>query len=296
MGMGQSYRDQPAYVAVLQEAEAVLGFALQQLLAEGPAETLTRTEIAQPALLSVGYGIYRVLQEQGLQPAAVAGHSLGEYTALAAAEVLSFSEALQLVQKRGQLMQAACEQTQGGMAAVVKVARPQLEALLSQAPWQGRVVIGNYNSPSQWVLSGAQEALEALGTELRSRKLGRLIPLKVSGAFHSPLMAEAQQELNAIIAAAPLQDARIPVITNLDGEVTTAAADFRRKLQKHLLAPVRWEASVRTLNALAPCFLEAGPGQVLSGLIRQTLPEARVFPLAEATDLKSLLSQESFHD
>lgn len=289
VGMGQSYQNQPAFAEVLEEAEAVLGFSLRTLLAEGPAEVLNRTEFAQPALFCVGYGIYRVLSQMGLQPAAVAGHSLGEYTALVAAGVLPFTEALRLVQKRAQLMQRACEHTPGGMAAVLKTDHAQLEALLSAPPWRGRVVIANYNSPSQCVLSGERAVLETLMAELRQRKLGRLLPLKVSGAFHSPLMAEAQQELSAAMADLKFHAASIPVVTNLDGEVTTAAEDLRRKLQQHLLAPVRWEACVRTLRLFTSFFLEAGPGQVLSGLIRQTLPEAQTLSLEQVTVLESLL-------
>lgn len=296
LGMGQSYLTHPVYTEVIQAAEAILQQPLSQLMAEGPIESLTRTEIAQPALLTVGYGIYQVLQSQSEQPpAAVAGHSLGEYTALACAGALDFESALKLVQLRGQLMQKACEQSPGAMGAVLKADFAGLTALLAEPQWQGKVGVGNYNSPSQWVLSGQAEALEAMGTEIRTRKLGRLIPLKVSGAFHSSLMAEAQAELNAAIDALPLQDARFPVVTNLDGEATEAAEDFRRKLRDHLLSPVRWEACTRTLGHFAPRFFEMGPGQVLSGLIRQTLPSAEVLSLADASALSISLNGVSDH-
>lgn len=286
LGMGQTYQSHPAYREVLQSAEHILNLPLGQIMAEGPSETLTRTEIAQPALLTVGYGMYQVLRSQTEQaPAAVAGHSLGEYTALACADALDFESALQLVQLRGQLMQKACEQSAGAMGAVLKADFEGLTALLAEPPWQGKVGVGNYNSPSQWVLSGDAASLDAIGAEIRARKLGRLVPLKVSGAFHSPLMAEAQSELNAAIGALPLREARFPVVTNLDGEATQAAESFRVKLQSHLLAPVRWEACTRTLGLFAPRFFELGPGQVLSGLIRQTLPESEVFSLAEASNL-----------
>lgn len=296
LGMGQTYLSHPAYNQVLQAAEAILNLPLAQIMAEGPIERLTRTEIAQPALLTVGYGIYQVLSSQTTQaPEAVAGHSLGEYTALACADALDFESALKLVQLRGQLMQAACEQSPGAMGAVLKADLEGLTALLAEPQWQGKVGVGNYNSPSQWVLSGQASALEAIGAEIRARKLGKLVPLKVSGAFHSPLMAEAQQALNAAIDTLPLRGARFPVVTNLDGEATQAAEDFRRKLRAHLLSPVRWEACARTLGHFAPRFFEVGPGQVLSGLIRQTLPEAEMVSLADASALSIYLNGVSDH-
>jgi [acyl-carrier-protein] S-malonyltransferase len=289
LAMGQTYLQEPLYQQIMARAEDCLDLPLNQLISDGPIAQLTRTEIAQPALLAVGYAIFKVLEAQtGCLPLAIAGHSLGEYAALAAAEVLTFEAALQLVQLRGKLMQQACEATQGSMGAVLKADRNGLEALLSEPSWQGKVVVGNFNSPSQIVLSGEQSALAAMATEIRERKLGKLVPLKVSGAFHSPLMAQAQAALDEAISNTPFAPARFPVVTNLDGEITEQAGDFQRKLQAHLLSPVHWEASVRTLGLFSPFFLEAGPGQVLSGLIRQTLPEAHVFSLAEASQIQHL--------
>ncbi|PIQ28247.1 [acyl-carrier-protein] S-malonyltransferase [bacterium (Candidatus Blackallbacteria) CG17_big_fil_post_rev_8_21_14_2_50_48_46] len=296
LGMGQSYSKFPVYQQIMAQSEAILGFPFKQILAEGPLETLTRTEFAQPALFAVGYGIFKVLEtEFDVLPQAVAGHSLGEYTALAAAEVLGFEAALQLVALRGQLMQAACEQNPGAMVAVVKAELPQIETLLADPRWQNQVGIGNYNSPGQCVLSGEKAALEALAAEIRMQKWGRAVPLKVSGAFHSPLMSEAQKRLSQAIEALSFQPARFPVVTNLDGEMTTEPEAFRQKLLTHLLSPVRWEASVRSLAQFSSLMLEAGPGSVLSGLIRQTLPDVQTHSLAEANLLTELNFSEASH-
>lgn len=285
-GMGETFRAEAIYREQLEQADQRLGIGLSRLIAEGPAEELTRTEVAQPALLTVATGIYRVWRARsGQMPAAVAGHSLGEYSALVAAEVLSFEAALGLVRLRGQLMQQACSIQPGAMAAVIKPETAEIEALCQASA--GRVAIANINSPQQIVLSGEAEALEALLGHMRAAKLGRGVPLKVSGAFHSRLMEPARAELTAAIEATPFADARCPVVLNVSGEALSAGDAIRSQLCKQLTCPVQWRASVATLAGLSGKFIEFGP-TTLSPLIRQCQPQALVLPIATIAELKAL--------
>lgn len=283
VGMGESFRTHPVYRAHLAEADDVLGLALSRLIAAGPAETLQRTDRAQLALLTVATGIYRVWRAEGFPlPAAVAGHSLGEYTALVAAEALSFAAALQLVRLRGEAMQTACAAVSGGMLAVI---RPQLETIhaLCQAS-HGAVTVANFNSPQQIVLSGESTALAGMGEQIRSQNLGRPIPLKVAGAFHSRWMEPARAALTEAIAAAPLQDPVLPVVMNVTAESCRRAGDIRRLLAQQLTAPVRWSDCVLTLAGTGATFVEPGPA-TLAPLIRQIAPQARTLRLEQEADL-----------
>lgn len=285
-GMGESFRAEPLYRAQLERADQLLGIGLSRLIAEGPAEELTRTEVAQPALLTVATGIYQVWRARsGHIPAAVAGHSLGEYSALVAAEVLSFDAALELVRLRGQLMQQACSIRPGAMAAVLKPETAEIEALCQAS--EGRVVIANVNSPQQIVLSGEAEALETILAQIRTAKLGRGVPLKVSGAFHSRLMEPARAELTAALEATPFAAARCPVVLNVSGEAISSGDAIRAQLCRQLTAPVKWQASVASLADLSEQFLEFGP-TTLSPLIRQCQPQALVSAIATIAELEAL--------
>lgn len=273
-GMAQPWCQHPRFRDILTQAEHVLELPLGQVMQEGSVAQLMRTEIAQPALLTCAYGIFEVLRaECEIHPVAMAGHSLGEYTALCAAGVFCFSEALQLVVLRSRLMQEACARFPGGMVAVLRADLSALEALLKELALP--VSIGNYNSPQQYVLSGATAPLQHVVERIRSLKLGRVLSLKVAGAFHSPLMAEAQAELDQALEATVFRPALYPVISNVDAEAACAPEQLRAKLQRQLLAPVQWEHSVRRLALMTNVFLETGPGQVLSALIRQTLSHAQ---------------------
>lgn len=286
-GMGESFREHPLYREHLAAADALLGYELSRLIAEGPAPELTRTEIAQPALLTVETGIYRVWRAcGGAEPAAVAGHSLGEYSALVAAGALEFAAALKLVQLRAQLMQQACDARPGAMAAVLRPG--DLEGLCRA----GGVVIANYNSPQQVVLSGEAEALALVCERIRAEKRGRPVMLKVSGAFHSPLMEPARVALAEALAAAPFQDAAMPVVMNVHGKAVTAAAELRGRLQAQITSPVHWNASVLSLAGFGRPFLEFGPS-TLTALIQQCLPEAMVQNLAEWQQMQALLAGEN---
>lgn len=289
VGMAASFNAHPIYAEHLASADRILGLPLSRYLREGPQEELTRTAIAQPALLTVSTGIYRVLQAETSWPVvAVAGHSLGEYTALVAAGSLDFETALKLVHLRGQLMQAACDRRSGSMCAILK---PQLTPIRNWLHEQAaELVIANDNSPQQIVLSGESEALQKLCECIKRKKWGRPVPLKVSGAFHSPLMLSAREALGAALDQVALQDAEIPVIMNASAQAVQAAHAIRELLREQLTAPVRWQDSVRTLNQYCGGqFVELG-AKTLSSLIRQTLPEAEVHSLMESSDLSNLTS------
>jgi len=287
VGMAASFTDHPLYREHLSLADDILGIPLSGYILDGPQEDLTCTEIAQPALLTVATGVYKVLQaETHKSPMAVAGHSLGEYSALVAAEALSFETALKLVQLRGQLMQAACEQASGGMSAIIKPDLDQIRGLLKQT--QDQVVMANDNSPQQVVLSGQIEMLNEICQEIKQKKWGRPVVLKVSGAFHSPLMSPAREQLGQAIEQTVFFDAQIPIVMNASAQAVYHAAAIQSLLYKQLTAPVLWQDSIRTLNRhCSGAFLELG-ANTLSKLIQQTLPDADVYSLTDFAEIAGL--------
>lgn len=285
VGMAASFTDHPLYREHLAHADEILGLPLSGYILDGPQEDLTRTEIAQPALLTIATGIYQVFQaETKISPTAVAGHSLGEYSALVVAGALDFETALKLVQLRGQLMQTACDQHIGGMCAILN---PELDAIRTALKNTAeRVVIANYNSPRQIVLSGQSEVLNALCQEIKRQKWGRPVSLKVSGAFHSPLMAPAHQKLAEAIAQVTFQETKIPIIMNASAQAVHEAHAIQELLQQQLTNPVRWQDSLYTLNQhCGGSFLELG-SKTLKKLIEQTLPDAEVGSLTDYAELK----------
>lgn len=284
-GMGDSLREQALYREHLALADELLGFALSQLMSEGPAEALMRTDIAQPALLTLETGLYKLwLAQGGKPPAAVAGHSLGEYSALVVAGVLDFKSALQLVQLRAQLMQSACERTPGAMAAVLRPGEGIADLCLKS---ENRVVVANLNSPQQLVLSGEADALQAICEQIKTRKLGRVVMLKVSGAFHSPLMEPARAELTAAIEAVAMREPALPVVMNASGAVVSQLAELRALLCAQLTAPVRWQESVQALAQFSSHFVELGPS-TLAPLVRQSLATAEVQVVSEWSEIQAL--------
>ncbi len=276
VGMARDlYEAHPVAREMFQQANAVLGFDIQRVCFEGPLEELTRTSITQPAILIHSAIVARLLEEQGLLPAMAAGHSLGEYSALVAAQVLSFTEALRLVKLRGELMEAAGREQPGTMAAIMGLAPEAVEAVCRAAteelaPQQQVVQAANFNSHEQTVISGHVAAVEramALAKE-RGAKLAKL--LVVGGAFHSPLMAGARQGLQQALAAAHFAEARCPVYTNVTARPERAAAALRERLEQQLTSPVRWVATIENMIADgAQQFYEIGPGKVLAGLLKR---------------------------
>jgi [acyl-carrier-protein] S-malonyltransferase len=301
VGMGHDiYEGSAAARAVFEQADAALGFALTHLCFEGPEEALTTTENAQPALLTVSTALLAALAErEGKDPVTsrplhlysasyVAGHSLGEYSALVAAGALDFVSALRLVRRRGELMAAA---NQGGMAAIIGLDEGPLEQICREVSTvQAPVVIANYNSPGQLVISGASQALEHACTLAKQRGAKRALPLKVSAAFHSPLMRAAASGLAEAVAAADVADARVPLVSNVTAEPLVEAAAIRHELVAQVTAAVRWIASVRRMAADGvDTFVEVGPGSVLSGLIKRIVPGARLVNINDLATVHSFL-------
>ncbi len=266
----------PAARAIFQEADAALGFGLSALCFDGPADVLTDTVNQQPALLTVSVAVMEALRgagKLGQAPAFVAGHSLGEFSALVAAGALDFAPAVRLVRERGRLMKMAGEETPGAMAAVLSLDDSVVEAVCAEASQRVGglgVVCANYNAPGQIVVSGEKSALEAALALAKERGARRVIPLVVSMASHSLLMAGAAREFSAAVAAAPWRDARVPVVANVTARPVFTVQEIKTELVAQLTSPVRWTDSVEYMVAQGVTeFLEIGPKDVLAGLIRR---------------------------
>jgi [acyl-carrier-protein] S-malonyltransferase len=281
-GMGRRIlQEHPPARELARAASDRLGFDLTRLCLDGPEETLQRTEYAQPAILLVSLTLLAALVERGGPPAAVAGHSLGEYAALVAAGGLEPLEALALVHERGQAMAAA---PLGTMAAVLGL--PDAEVAAACADAGGIVVAANYNAPGQVVISGECDAVERAADLLRARGARRVVALRVGGAFHSPLMAPAASRFAAALDQAPLRPLGLPMAFNVDGAVHQEVASVRRLMLEQVTAPVRWTQCVRTLKDRgAQTFVEVGPQKTLTALIRKTVDAAAV---VNVEDLESL--------
>ncbi|HYM51627.1 MAG TPA: ACP S-malonyltransferase [Candidatus Limnocylindrales bacterium] len=296
VGMGKALFDvSEAARRVFQQADEILGFRLSQLCFEGPAHDLNDTVNAQPAILTVSIACLSALRErwqatgQSVRPHYVAGHSLGEFTALVAADVMDFDDALRLVRERGRLMKENGDAQPGGMVAVLGLDRSVVEDLVAQASKAGIVTVANANSPGQLVISGEPAALEVAMQLARERGAARVVRLPISIASHSPLMARAAAQFAELVAHLPLRQPRIPVVANITGQILTTAEDIRRELADHILRPVQWTSSViEMVTRGSAAFLEIGPGQVLSGLIRRISQEVAVISLNDTEIARSL--------
>jgi [acyl-carrier-protein] S-malonyltransferase len=279
---------------VFEAADRVLGFSLSEICFEGPADKLNDTQYAQPAILTVSIAQLEALREKwsqsgiSIEPEYVAGHSLGEYTALVAAGSLEFEDALKLVWERGRLMKEEGELRPGGMAAVIGLAAERLAGVVEQASSVGMVVIANSNSPLQTVISGEIEALLKAMDLARQEGAAKVARLAVSIASHSPLMQQAGAQLSQFLEGINLVDPIVPLVANITGQALTTAEDIKRELSDQLCKPVAWVASVRgMMESGVSTFIEVGPGQVLSGLIRRISDEAKVL------NIDDLMSGES---
>lgn len=254
---------------VFQTADRVLGYALSEIMFAGPEETLRETRHAQPAILTHSLAVWAALDRPlGEGDYIAAGHSLGEYSAYTAAGALRLEDALKVVRRRGELMHEAGAARPGTMAAVIGSDFETVTAVCREVP--GDVGPANINSPGQLVISGEVAAVRAAMPLLKERGAKRVIELKVSGAFHSPLMASAAEGLREVLADVELRNARFPVYANASAEQVTSAEEIRASFVKQLLSPVRWEPSIRAMIADRPTsFTEIGPGAVLKGLLRQ---------------------------
>lgn len=293
VGMGADlYAALPSAREKIDAAEAKLGFDLKRMCFEGPIEKLTETRYAQPAILVISSVIDDLLAESDIRPSVCAGHSLGEYSALVAADVIAFEDALDLVALRGRLMFESGEKIPGTMAAVMGLDRDTIEACCTEAS-QGEIVqLANLNSPGQMVISGAVPAVERAMKACEDAGAKKVVRLNVSGAFHSQLMATAAAELGEKLSNTKFSEATVPVIPNVTASATLDGGVLRELLIQQLTHPVLWEDSMTTLRASdSSSILEVGPGKVLMGLMRRIDRGAKVHSLGNLETLEAWLNE-----
>jgi [acyl-carrier-protein] S-malonyltransferase len=294
-GMGRELAESFACArAVFEEADAALGFAISKLCFEGPAEELQLTANTQPAILTVSVAAARVLREKGVSADYVAGHSLGEYSALVAADALSLADAVRLVRKRGQYMQEAVPVGQGAMAAILGLDGAALDEICREAA-QGEVVSpANLNSPGQVVIAGSAAAVARAVETARGRGAKRAIMLNVSAPFHCALMKPAQDRLCVDLDATHVEAPKMLLVNNVSAQAVTAASIVREGLKQQVTSPVRWEESIRRLRREGvELFVEVGPGKVLSGLVRQIDRAAECLRVEDSVTLNEVVARLS---
>jgi len=288
VGMGRDWAEHvPSARKWFEQANATLGYDLASICLDGPEPELTRTENAQPAIFLVSWVALERLRERvpGVAFAATAGLSLGEFTALAAAGVMSFEEAIKVVRQRGQFMQEACEATQGGMAAVIGLDQTETRAVCAETG----VELANLNCPGQVVISGPADKMAAACELAKARGAKRAMPLSVAGAYHSQLMASARPKLDAALKLISLKPASVPVISNVTARPHGAPAEMHQRLVEQVTSPVRWEESMRYLLSEGfTRFIELGPGTALSGFMKRIDPRAQMLNVADEASLDRL--------
>jgi [acyl-carrier-protein] S-malonyltransferase len=296
-GMGlEIFGKYPAARAVFEEADDVLGFSLSKLCFEGPAEALKLTENTQPAILATSIAVFRVLEERGLKPDYVAGHSLGEYSALVAAGALKLSDAVKLVRRRGQYMQEAVPVGAGAMAAILGLDPAGVETLCARAAFDGAnaaqiVAPANLNSPGQIVIAGHREAVERAVGLAKGAGARRAILLQVSAPFHCQLLKPAEVRLAPDLDACPIVDLKVPLVTNVDARIVTTANEARDGLKRQVSRPVRWHESVQAMiGDGVGTFVETGPGKVLIGLVRSIDESVATFNAEDEKSLENVFS------
>jgi [acyl-carrier-protein] S-malonyltransferase len=293
VGMGKDLAERfPAARDAFAAMDDALDTRLSRLMWEGPEDELTLTHNAQPAILAHSVAILAVIRERLDSPVAAAGHSLGEYSAHVAAGTLSNVDAARLVRRRGELMLAAGQRRAGAMAAILGLATADVQVACDESSGpDGVAVPANLNAPDQTVISGDPVGVSRAGERCKAKGAKRVIPLKVSGAFHSPLMAPAVDGLREALAEATFADPAYPVIANASGEAVRTGVDAKRLLADQLTAPVRWVACMQTAAALVPegTFVEIGPGNVLSGLLKRIVPNAKAITLGTADEVERFL-------
>jgi len=293
VGMGQELAQQFAVAKeTFEQADEILGFPLAKLAWEGPAEELNDTINTQPALMVHSIAALRVFQEKfpGIGPAYVAGHSMGELSALVAAEILMFEDALKLARRRGELMKHADVIAPGGMAAILGLDIPTLDEICSQASTDDEIVqVANDNCPGQVVISGNKDALDRAMESAGKAGAKRVVPLPISIAAHSPLMSHAQADFNQAVNAAPIQKPAIPLIGNVTAEPLTTTDQIRADLQAQLRSRVRWTETIQFLRTQGiENFIEIGNGEVLCGLVKRIDRKTKRFALGKPADFEKI--------
>ena len=292
VGMGKAFHDASAAArTVFDEANAALGFDLRRVMFEGPESELALTANTQPAVLTASVAAAAACAERGLKPALVAGHSLGEYSALVVAGAMPLRDAVVVVRKRGEFMQEAVPVGTGAMAAIMGLALDAVEAVVRDAA-QGQVVeVANVNSAQQIVIAGDKPAVERAVAVASERGGRKSVLLPVSAPFHCSLMKPAAERLAAALAGAAVGDPTIPVVRNVDGGVTRTASDVVPFLLRQVASPVRWTACVQRLAAEgATAFVEVGPGRVLTALTKRIVEDARGFAVEDPAGLDKALA------
>jgi [acyl-carrier-protein] S-malonyltransferase len=294
-GMGRELAEAFACAReVFEEADRAVGFPLSKLCFAGPAEELQLTANTQPAILTVSAAAAAVLEEKGVRPQYVAGHSLGEYSALVAAGALRLSDAVQLVRKRGQYMQEAVPVGQGAMAALLGMEAAAVEEVCREAA-QGEIVSpANLNSPGQIVIAGSAQAVARAVELAKARGARRAMMLNVSAPFHCALMRPAQERLSRDLDETEIVNPRVPLVNNVAARVVRTASEVREGLKQQVTGPVRWEQSVRTLLAEGVnLFVEVGPGKVLAGLLHQIDRQADCLRVEDVSTLHDVVARLS---
>jgi [acyl-carrier-protein] S-malonyltransferase len=291
VAMGKALADAfPESRAAFDEADAALGFALSRLCFEGPESDLQLTANTQPAILTTSIAAWRALSARGIQPAYVAGHSLGEYSALVAANTIGLADAVVAVRRRGQYMQEAVPVGVGAMAAILGLDLPGIESACREAA-QGQVVSpANINSPGQVVIAGHKEAVERASALVKAAGARRAVPLPVSAPFHCALMLPAQERLARDFASLAFHDPEIPLVNNVDALVVRTGEDCREGLVRQVSAPVRWQEVVEALvREGVDTVIEVGPGTVLTGLVKKIDKGLRVLNVEDPASLEAVV-------
>lgn len=289
IGMGKDLYDNfESAKSVFDTADKVLGKSITTLCFEGPEDALKQTVNTQPCIVTMSIAALEALKSQlNIKPDFVAGHSLGEYCAMYEAGVMSLDTTLKAIQKRADLMGS----THGGaMSAILNAPEGALEEALKEASQVGYVDVANYNSPAQVVITGDEAAVAKAGELLLAKGARRVVPLAVSGAFHSKFMENAGHEFEGFVSELELNNAQIPVVTNVDASATTESSDFRSKMPKQIYSSVHWTQTIQKMASEGvEIFVEIGPGKVLAGLNRKIVPEAKVFNIYDKASLDATI-------
>lgn len=291
VGMGKDlYEGYESSKNVFDTADKVLGKSVTTLCFEGPEDSLKQTVNTQPCIVTMSIAALEALKSQlDIKPDYVAGHSLGEYCAMYEAGVMSLETTLKAIQKRADLMNASANG--GAMAAVLNASEEQLKAGLDEGSKVGYVDVANYNSPAQVVITGDENAVKAASDYMLANGVRRVVPLAVSGAFHSKFMENAGREFESFVNSLDLNNASIPVITNVDASATTESSDFRVKMPKQIYSSVHWTQTIEKMASDGvEIFVEIGPGKVLAGLNKKIAPEAKVFNIYDKASLDATIA------
>jgi len=291
VGMGKEIFEKfPEAKEIFKEASDALGYDLADICFNGPKEELDKTFRTQPCILTVSIAIYKVLLSKGIKPSVVAGHSLGEYSALVAAGVLSFGDAVKLTEKRGQFMQEAVLEGRGLMAAVLGLERNKVDEICRLLK-TGYALPANYNCPGQIVIAGEKTAVEEAINLCKEAGAKRAMPLSVSVPSHCKLMTDASQRLSKLLDKLEFKNPVIPIVNNADAKFLDNIESIKTSLVRQISSPLLWEDSIIAIaNSGIDTFVEVGPGKVLSGLIKRIVPETRVLNVEDVKSLEKTLS------